>query len=99
MCNMPRFKASDALSTITESTTQGGEENSSEGSFDKLETGVWSTALRQSMPSITANAKNATKSPAPHGVAGGRVMKDKRKVKVSGAANKAVSTAASSSGQ
>ncbi len=43
---MPRFTASDALSTITESTTQGGEENSSEGSFDKLEASVCNTALR-----------------------------------------------------
>ena len=95
---MPSFKASDALSTITESTMQDGDEDVSDDSFEKFEANVWNTALRLTIPAITATAKIATKSPAPLGLAGGTVRKDKGKKNVSGAASTAVMTAASSSG-
>ena len=65
MCSMPSFKASDALSTITESTMQDGDEDVSDDSFERFEANVWNTALRLTIPSITATAKIATKSPAP----------------------------------
>ncbi len=70
----------------------------SEGSFGKFETDLWTTVLRQSFPSITANARSATKSSAPLGVALGKVKRDRRRDKLKGTA-KAVSTATSSSGK
>ncbi len=68
----------------------------SDGSFEKFEAREWSAALSKTVPSITATAKNASKSSAPLGVAGGRARKAKKIVR--GAATKPVANAATSSG-
>ena len=89
---MPAFKASDARSTITESTKQG-DDGDSDGSFDNVEGTTWKQALRTSLSNTAAMAKAAgtTAASGSGGVNKTRLSKKNAKAKANGSPTAAAS--------
>ncbi len=49
--------ACDALSSITDSTAEGGDDDRPEASFARMEQQVYTTAMRKTVPAIKAKAE------------------------------------------
>ena len=62
MCAMPKRMACDALSTITESTAEGTEDDRSEADFVNMQKNVWNTAMRKTVPAVKVKVRNISKA-------------------------------------
>ncbi len=54
--------ACDALSSITESTAEGTEDDRSAASFANMQKNVWSTAMRKAVPAIKVKVRSFSKA-------------------------------------
>ncbi len=94
MCGLKPFMACDALSSITESTAEGTEDDRSEASFANMQKNAWNTAMRKAVPAIRVKVRNLSR--ASPGAATGKARKAERASKCN-EADKHESTAKSSS--
>ncbi len=76
MCSLEPFLACDALSTITESTAEGTEDDASEAAFEKAQKTIWTSAMRKRVPAIKMKASSSSK--ASPGADRGQVRKSAR---------------------
>ncbi len=62
MCGLKPFMACDALSSITESTAEGTEDDRSEASFANMQKNVWNTAMRKAVPVIKVKVRSFSRA-------------------------------------
>ena len=62
MCGLKPFMACDVLSSITDSTAAGAEDDRSKADFVNMQKNVWNTAMRKTVPAIKVEVRNFSKA-------------------------------------